>query len=50
MMHLRGSAATITLDHGEYTVGWICALPCELAAAEAMFDVIHKETGGDYLA
>lgn len=29
-------------DHGDYTVGWICALPIEMAAAEAMLDAIHK--------
>jgi nucleoside phosphorylase len=27
--------------YDEYTVGWICALPCELAAARAMLDVEH---------
>ncbi|PYI05726.1 hypothetical protein BO78DRAFT_419278 [Aspergillus sclerotiicarbonarius CBS 121057] len=25
----------------DYTVGWICALPTELAVAEAMLDEIH---------
>ncbi|KAJ5358059.1 hypothetical protein N7541_005217 [Penicillium brevicompactum] len=25
----------------EYTVGWICALPTELAAAKGMMDMIH---------
>lgn len=25
----------------EYTVGWVCALPSEMAAAKAMLDVIH---------
>ena len=27
--------------HKDYTVGWICALPIELAAAKAMLDVRH---------
>ncbi|KAF2022441.1 kinesin, partial [Setomelanomma holmii] len=27
----------------EYTVGWICALPVELAAAQAMLDEEHAE-------
>ena len=26
------------MEHGDYTVGWICALPTELAAAVAMLD------------
>ncbi|KAH8730737.1 TPR repeat protein, partial [Phaeosphaeriaceae sp. PMI808] len=26
----------------EYTVGWVCALPVELAAAEQMLDEVHK--------
>ncbi|CEJ93571.1 hypothetical protein VHEMI09149 [[Torrubiella] hemipterigena] len=30
------------LDHGAYTVGWICALPKELTAAIAMLDIIHE--------
>ena len=29
------------MDHGDYTVGWICALPTELAAAVAMLDKRH---------
>ncbi|KAL3479687.1 nucleoside phosphorylase domain-containing protein [Aspergillus californicus] len=27
--------------HNEYTVGWICALPLEMAAARAMLDEVH---------
>ena len=27
--------------HDDYTVGWICALPLEMAAAKAMSDEIH---------
>ncbi|KAE8410190.1 nucleoside phosphorylase domain-containing protein [Aspergillus pseudocaelatus] len=30
-----------TRSHGDYTVGWICALPVETAAAELMLDEIH---------
>ena len=30
-----------TLSHDNYTVGWICALPLEMAAATAMLDEIH---------
>ncbi|KAK3173306.1 hypothetical protein OEA41_006635 [Lepraria neglecta] len=30
------------MEHGEYTVGWICALPTELAAAVAMLDERHN--------
>lgn len=38
------------LRYDEYTVGWICALPLELAAAEAMLDEFHEllpEKDGD---
>ncbi|CRG88502.1 Nephrocystin-3 [Talaromyces islandicus] len=28
-------------SHDDYTVGWICALPLEMAAAKLMLDVIH---------
>jgi nucleoside phosphorylase/roadblock/LC7 domain-containing protein len=34
--------SSLTLSHGDYTVGWICALPVELAAATAMFDEHHN--------
>jgi len=30
-----------TMKHEDYTVGWICALPKEMAAAMAMLDEIH---------
>src|SRR5271163_5073244 len=30
------------LLHGDYTVGWICALPSEMAAARAMLDEHHN--------
>ncbi|KAE8378169.1 Pfs, NB-ARC and TPR domain protein [Aspergillus bertholletiae] len=31
------------LSHDQYTVGWICALPLEMAAAVAMLDEIHED-------
>ncbi|KAJ5955971.1 hypothetical protein N7501_010250 [Penicillium viridicatum] len=34
-------AARASLSHGDYTVGWICALPLEMAAAKLMLDSIH---------
>ncbi|KAF7162442.1 hypothetical protein CNMCM5623_007733 [Aspergillus felis] len=37
-------ASTSTqLSHDDYTVGWICALPLEFAAARAMLDQVHPE-------
>ncbi|RAL17378.1 purine and uridine phosphorylase [Aspergillus homomorphus CBS 101889] len=30
-----------TRSHRDYTVGWVCALPRELAAAQAILDEIH---------
>jgi nucleoside phosphorylase len=35
-------ACPITLPHREYTVGWVCALPIELAASKAMLDEKHN--------
>lgn len=29
--------------HQDYTVAWLCALPCEMAAAEAMLDERHPD-------
>ncbi|KAJ8110230.1 hypothetical protein OPT61_g6869 [Boeremia exigua] len=34
------------LDAAEYTVGWICALPVELAAAQVMLDEEHQTHEG----
>ncbi|PYH90847.1 kinesin [Aspergillus ellipticus CBS 707.79] len=34
--------ANTWLSPGDYTVGWICALPIELAAAQAMLDETHQ--------
>jgi hypothetical protein len=31
-----------TLLHGDYTVGWICALPTEMVEARAMLDEHHN--------
>jgi nucleoside phosphorylase len=31
------------LSHDDYTVGWVCALPIELAAAQAMLDEQHHD-------
>ncbi|KAL4786140.1 hypothetical protein BJX76DRAFT_346425 [Aspergillus varians] len=31
------------LPHDEYTVGWICALPLEMAAAQALLDEVHQD-------
>ncbi|PLB44505.1 Pfs domain protein, partial [Aspergillus steynii IBT 23096] len=31
------------LSYTDYTVGWICALPLEMAASRAMMDVVHEE-------
>jgi nucleoside phosphorylase len=31
------------LSHDDYTVGWICALPPEMAAAKAMLDEVHAK-------
>ncbi|KAJ5335791.1 uncharacterized protein N7506_005727 [Penicillium brevicompactum] len=34
-------AARAPLSNEDYTVGWICALPLEMAAAKLMLDAIH---------
>ncbi|OOQ86960.1 hypothetical protein PEBR_19341 [Penicillium brasilianum] len=36
-----------TFSHEDYTVGWICALPIEMAAAKAMLDNVHEELPHD---
>jgi nucleoside phosphorylase len=33
---------TRTLSHNDYTVGWICALPLEMAAAKAILDEVDE--------
>jgi nucleoside phosphorylase len=35
------------LRHNEYTVGWVCALPVELAAAQEMLDEEHHDLERD---
>jgi len=35
------------LRRDEYTVGWVCALPVELAAAQEMLDEEHQDLGCD---
>lgn len=34
--------AVVKLSHEAYTVGWVCALPLEMAAAKTMLDDIHQ--------
>ncbi|KAJ5685297.1 hypothetical protein N7536_007916 [Penicillium majusculum] len=34
-------AARASLSYNDYTVGWICALPLEMAAAKLMLDATH---------
>lgn len=41
-MPSRSGHAPTTLSHSDYTIGWICALPKELSASEAMLDTIHE--------
>jgi hypothetical protein len=31
------------LDRNDYTVGWVCALPIELTAAQEMLDEEHHD-------
>ncbi|KAL0944678.1 g-protein beta wd-40 repeats containing [Colletotrichum truncatum] len=35
------------INSGEYTVGWVCALPLEMAAAKGMLDQIHPDIPQD---
>ena len=42
------STARKKLRHIEYTVGWICAIPVELAAAKAVFDEFHEDLPNDH--
>ncbi|UKZ68831.1 uncharacterized protein TrAtP1_009851 [Trichoderma atroviride] len=39
--HQLNNAHWQSLGHCDYTVGWVCALPIEMAAAIAMLDSIH---------
>lgn len=36
-------AASTRRSHDDYTVGWICALPIEMAAAKLMLDEVHED-------
>ena len=36
-------ATVRSLHHHDYTVGWVCALPLEMAVAKAMLDEIHPD-------
>ncbi|KAH7143654.1 hypothetical protein EDB81DRAFT_501154 [Dactylonectria macrodidyma] len=35
-----------SFSHDDYNVGWVCALPIEMAAARAMLDTIHPSLSG----
>lgn len=41
------SMAPRRLHRDEYTVGWVCALPIELVAAQEMLDEEHEGPGWD---
>ncbi|RAK97550.1 purine and uridine phosphorylase [Aspergillus ibericus CBS 121593] len=40
---MRASLISKTLSHDDYKIGWICALPLEMAAAQALLDEIHED-------
>ncbi|KAF5243389.1 hypothetical protein FANTH_8211 [Fusarium anthophilum] len=39
------SGDNATFESEEYTVGWVCALPLEMAAARGMLDRVHSNLG-----
>ncbi|KAI0161991.1 hypothetical protein GGR57DRAFT_517444 [Xylariaceae sp. FL1272] len=41
VVNLRNLDERLVLAASDYDVGWLCALPLELAASRAMLDVIH---------
>ncbi|KAK6334697.1 hypothetical protein TWF718_010144 [Orbilia javanica] len=41
--NIRPMSHAGALSHGSYTIGWICALPLEMAAARVMLDEIHSD-------
>ncbi|KAH8670660.1 hypothetical protein BGZ61DRAFT_483008 [Ilyonectria robusta] len=43
----RQTCTSGPLSYGDYNVGWICALPIEMAAAKAMLNSIHGGLPGD---
>ena len=44
---ILATPGTATLRYEEYTVGWICALPVELASAQEMLDEEHEDLERD---
>ncbi|KAG4279164.1 pfs [Fusarium proliferatum] len=40
---IRWSRDGLLLSRDQYTIAWICALPIEMAAAQAMLDEVHKD-------
>ena len=44
---MAAQMATEPRSHNDYTVGWVCALPVELAAAREMLDEEHEALGHD---
>ncbi|KAK1236874.1 hypothetical protein MKX08_007822 [Trichoderma sp. CBMAI-0020] len=44
--HQSNNGDRQSLGHCDYTVGWVCALPIEMAAATAMLDSIHVPLPG----
>jgi nucleoside phosphorylase len=43
LQHRSCAMPSASLPNESYTVGWICALPLEAAAATAMLDEIHEK-------
>ena len=41
------ATATREFHHQDYMIGWVCALPLEMAAAEAMLDETHPDLPSD---
>ena len=37
----------LKLSRSDYTVGWVCALPIELAAAQELLDEEHEDLPQD---
>ncbi|PYI11782.1 purine and uridine phosphorylase [Aspergillus sclerotiicarbonarius CBS 121057] len=40
---MRAIMTAKTLSHDDYKIGWICALPLEMAAAQALLDEVHED-------
>ncbi|OOG00636.1 hypothetical protein ASPCADRAFT_125648 [Aspergillus carbonarius ITEM 5010] len=43
IFNMRTILTAKTLSHDDYKIGWICALPLEMAAAQALLDEIHED-------